>query len=109
MYILTALIETAQLTTRKIRAMLLLKEDFEKQMKVVLGSSFSYELLQLMFTLPYLKIELLEKRGIAHRQTASTWLKKLTDAEIVKPHKIGRTTYYINYRLMKLFADDQVS
>jgi Fic family protein len=106
MYILTALIETAQLTTRKIRAMLLLKEDFEKQMKVVLGSSFSYELLQLMFTLPYLKIELLEKRGIAHRQTASTWLKKLTDAEIVKPHKIGRTTYYINYRLMKLFADD---
>jgi Fic family protein len=106
MYILTALIETAQLTTKKIRAMLLLKENIEKQMKEVLGSSFSYELLQLMFTLPYLKIELMEKRTIAHRQTASTWLKKLSDADIVKPQKIGRTTYYVNYKLMELLSAD---
>jgi Fic family protein len=104
MYILTAIIETSQLTTKKIKAMLLLKERFEKEMKEVLGSSFSYELLQLMFSLPYLKIELLEKRGIAHRQTASTWLKKITDANIVKPQKIGRTTYYINYKLMELLS-----
>ena len=105
-YILTVLIETTQLTTKKIRAMLLLKEEFEKQMKEVLGSSFSYQLLQLMFALPYLKIELLEKRAIAHRQTASVWLKKLANANIVKPQKIGRTTYYINYRLMELLAND---
>jgi Fic family protein len=106
MYLLTALIETAQLTTKKIRSMLLLKEEFEKQMKQTLGPSFSYELLQLMFTLPYLKIELLEKREIAHRQTASTWLKKLTEAQILKPQKIGRTTYYINYRLMDLLSEN---
>jgi len=65
MYLLTALIETAQLTTKKIRAMLSLKEVYEKQMKQALGSSFSYELLQLLFTIPYLKIELPEKRKIA--------------------------------------------
>lgn len=86
--------------------MLLLKDEFEKQIKETLGSSFSYELLQLMFTLPYLKIELLAKKEIAHRQTASTWLKKLTDAGIVKPQKIGRTTYYINYRLMELLSSN---
>ena len=86
--------------------MLLLKDEFEKQMKEALGSSFSYELLQLMFTLPYLKIELLEKKEIAHRQTASVWLKKLTDANILKPQKIGRTTYYINYRLMELLSEN---
>jgi Fic family protein len=105
MYILTALIETAKLTTKKIRAMLLLKEDNEKQMKKTLGSSYSHELLQLMFAMPYLKIELLEKRAIAHRQTASLWLKKLTEAHLLKPQKIGRTTYYINYRLMELLAE----
>ncbi|MFN8266015.1 MAG: Fic family protein [Chitinophagaceae bacterium] len=105
MYILTALIETAQLTTRKIRDMLLLKDQYEKQMKEVLGASFSYELLQLMFTLPYLKIELLEKKGLAHRQTASSWLKKLAEATILKPQKIGRTTYYVNFRLMELLGD----
>jgi len=106
MYILTALIETAQLTTKKIRSMLLLKEEFEKKMKEVLGASFSYDLLQLMFALPYLKIELLEKKEIAHRQTASTWLKKLADADIVRPQKMGRTTYYVNWRLMELLGED---
>lgn len=106
MYILTALIETTQITTKKIRAMLSIKEDYEIKMKEVLGSSFSHELLQLMFTLPYLKIELLVNRDIAHRQTASTWLKKLTAAGIVKPQKIGRTTYYVNYKLMELMTSN---
>ena len=106
MYMLTALIETAQLTTKKIRSMLLLKDEYENRMKQTLGSSFSYELLQLMFTMPYLKIELLEKKKIAHRQTASSWLKKLTEAKIVTTQKIGRTTYYINYRLMELLSND---
>jgi Fic family protein len=104
MYILTALTETAQLTTKKIRSMLFLKDEYEKQMKQTLRSSFSYELLQLMFTLPYLKIQLLEKRAIAHRQTASVRLKKLTEANMLKPKKIGRTTYYINYRLMEVLS-----
>ena len=104
MYLLTALIETTQLTTRKIRSLLLLKDEIEKLMKKTLGASFNYELLQLLFTLPYLKIELLEKKKIAHRQTASGWLKKLTDAGILRPQKIGRTTYYINYRLMELLS-----
>lgn len=104
MYILTAVMETAQLSTCKIRNMLLLKEAYELQMKDVLGSSFSHELLQLMFTLPYLKIELLEKKGLAHRQTASAWLKKLTDAGILKPQKMGRTTYYVNYKLIDLLT-----
>ena len=57
-------------------------------------------------TLPYLKIELLEKRELAHRQTASSWLKKLTNAGILKPQKIGRTTYYVNYRLMELMVNN---
>ena len=60
--------------------------------------------LELMFTLPYLKIELLEKKGLAHRQTASTWLRRLVDANILIPEKKGRTTYYINFRLMAIIA-----
>ena len=84
--------------------MLSLKEEYEVQMKQTLGASYSYELLQLMFNVPYLKIEILEKKKIAHRQTASTWLNKLATANILAPHKIGRTTYFINYRLMELLS-----
>lgn len=106
MFILTAIIETAQMTTRKIRNMLFLKNEYEQRMKVVLGASFSFDLLHLMFMMPYLKIDLLEKKGLAHRQTASSWLKKLTDADMLKPQKMGRTTYYINYKLMEILADN---
>jgi Fic family protein len=100
MFMITAVSETAQLTTQKIRKMLSLKDNMEGVIKNLLGSSFNYELFQLMFTIPYLKIELLEKKGVAHRQTASGWLKKLSDAGILKTQKMGRTTYYINHLLM---------
>jgi Fic family protein len=106
MYMLTALIETAQLTTKKIRGMLTLKDEMEKQVKSTLGSSYNDELLKLMFTLPYLKIDLLVKQKLAHRQTVSVWLKKLGDADILKPQKTGTTIYYINYRLMDLLTND---
>jgi len=105
MYILTAITETAQLTTNKIKSILLLKDIVEEQMKSSLGSSFNYDLLLLMFTLPYLKVDILEKRGIAHRQTASSWLKKMADAKILYPEKMGRVTYYVNYRLMALLSN----
>ncbi|RYG06565.1 MAG: Fic family protein [Chitinophagaceae bacterium] len=103
MFILMGIIETAKATAQKIRMILGLRIQLEKEIRDILGSSYSHDLLQLMFKLPYLKIELLERTGLAHRQTASTWLKKLSAAGILKPQKSGRTTYYINYRLMELF------
>jgi Fic family protein len=106
MYILSAVIETAQLTIRKIRKMLELKEAYDQSMKKLLGASFNYELLQLMFALPYLKIEILESKGLAHRQTASTWLKKLAEADILTPEKKGRTKYFINHKLVELLSTD---
>lgn len=104
MFMLTAVGDTAELTTIKIRKLLDLKVKIEAEVKNILGASYNHDLLQLMFKQPYLKIELLEKAGLAHRQTASTWLKKLTDAGIIRPQKLGRTTYYINFRLMELIS-----
>lgn len=90
-FLLKALIETTQSASRKIRKMLTLKKEYEKRMKDVLGASFSNELLHLMFTIPYLTIELLENKGLAHRQTVSTWLNKLSNADLLKPRKMERT------------------
>jgi Fic family protein len=63
------------------------------------------DLLKEMFVLPYLKIDTLEKKQIAHRQTASSWLNKLSRAEILHAQKMGRSTYYVNYRLMEILID----
>jgi Fic family protein len=103
-YMLTAIAETSKITTEKIRKILSLKNLLEAQIKDVLGTSYNYELLKEMFALPYLKIDTLEKRKIAHRQTASAWLNKLSDAGVLKPQKMGRSTYFINFRLMEILA-----
>lgn len=102
MYMLTAISETSTLTINKIRQMLTLKDKLETEMKKALVNSFDHELLRVMFALPYLTIDMLEKKKLAHRQTASSWLKKLVDADIVTPEKKGRTTYYINHQLMSI-------
>ncbi len=103
-YMLTAIAETSKVTTLKIRRILSLKEELENAIKGALGASYNYELLQEMFALPYLKIDTLEKKKIAHRQTASSWLNKLSAAGVLQPQKIGRSTYFINHRLMEILA-----
>jgi Fic family protein len=104
MFILTAVAETAKLTTENIQKILLLKETKKAELKKLFGTSYNSDLLDLMFTLPYLKIELLERKGIAQRQTASVYLKKLADAKVLTPQKVGRTTYYVNHELMSLLS-----
>ena len=104
LYILTAIAETSRETTLKIREILRLKEELGKALKTVLGSSYNHDLLQEMFALPYLKIDTLQKKKIAHRQTASSWLGRLARADILRAQKIGRSTYFINYRLMEILA-----
>ena len=104
-FMLTGISETARLTTNKIRRMLQLMTDLEAPTRQALGSRYDHALLQLMFTLPYLKIELIERRGLATRQTAATYLKRLAEAGILTPSKSGRTTYYVNQRLIDLLTD----
>lgn len=105
LYVLTAVAEASKGTTTKIRGILSLKEELGKTIRSVLGASYNHDLVQEMFALPYLKIETLEKKRIAHRQTASSWLNKLSQAGILHSQKMGRSTYYVNYRLMEILAD----
>jgi Fic family protein len=105
LYVLIAVAEASKKTTTKIRQILLLREELGTTIRSVLGASYNHDLVQEMFALPYLKIETLEKKRIAHRQTASSWLNKLNQAGILHSQKMGRSTYYVNYRLMEILRD----
>ncbi len=83
---------------------MLLKEQLDIEVKAVLKNTFTRELVDLMIAYPYLKIKVLEKNDIAKRQTASLYLKKLADANLLEPVRFGKEIYYINRRLIKLFA-----
>lgn len=104
-FILNGIRDTAQLTINKIRRMLDLMNQLEPQARHALGNRYNHQLLRLMFSLPYLKIDLLERQGIATRQTAAIYLKRLADSDVLTSAKTGRTTYYINQRLIDILAD----
>jgi len=104
LYMLSAVSETAQQTLEKISSIQKLKEETIRISKDSMKNSYNRDLLDLIFTFPYVKINTLEKNNIAKRQTASVYLKKLAKAGILHPQRMGKEWYYINYRLMKIMT-----
>ncbi|WP_026308709.1 Fic family protein [Spirosoma spitsbergense] len=104
-FMLNGIEQTAQLTTSKIRRILALMNEIESDMRQALRSSYNPDLLRIMFMQPYLKIDLLVRNELAHRQTAAIYLKKLAEARILTANPIGKTIYYVNQRLLDILAD----
>lgn len=103
LFMTTAINESALLSIRQIRGILALKKEMAPLVFISLEKfGKRNELLELMFELPYLKIDLLVRKGIAHRETASVYLKKLERDGLFTAYKAGKNTYFINYRLMEL-------
>jgi Fic family protein len=105
LFMTTAVNETSKLTIQKIRGILQLKKEIEPLVfKSLENFGKRIELFELMFNIPYIKIETLVRKGIAHRETASNYLKKLEKDGLLTVLKIGKSNYYINYRLMELLV-----
>jgi len=107
LFMTTAINEAAVLSIRKIQRILALK----REMKPLVYKSLEKfgkrdELLELMFEIPYLKIDLLVRKRIAHRETASNYLKILEKDNLLTAYKAGKSTYYINHRLMDILVKD---
>ncbi len=104
LFVVEGVADTAEITLSKINAILALKQQAEAEIKEDFKSSFSKELVDLLFSYPYIKISILEQFGIAKRQTASEYLKKIENLGWLHSFKIGRDIYYINYRLIEILS-----
>jgi Fic family protein len=67
-------------------------------------ASYNRDLVDLIFSYPYVKIKTLEKNNIAKRQTASVYLQQLAKENILDPIKVGKEIYYINKKLMDIIS-----
>ncbi len=104
LFVVNGVAETSETTLRKINAILELKATTETKAKSALNSSYSKELVDLLFSYPYIKIKVLEDNNIAKRQTASEYLKKLESNKILNSIKIGNEIYYINQKLIDILS-----
>ena len=67
---------------------------------------YSYELLSLVFELPYCRIQNVVDAGIAKRQSASRYLKELVDIGVLEERALGREKLFIHPKYLNLLIRD---
>jgi len=102
LYMLEAVIQTAQSTIRMIteigKAMLQYKQTIRTQAPKI----YSQDLLNNLFRYPYTKIEFLMHDLQVSRNTAIRYLDQLEKLKLVEKRKIGRDNFFINQALLGL-------
>ncbi|HFC6127166.1 TPA: protein adenylyltransferase Fic [Neisseria meningitidis] len=105
-YILDGVADTADWTVAKIDAIRRLFEQTRQHIRTHAQGIYTHELVNLLFEQPYTRIANLEAAGIAKRQTASKYLKELSDIGVLQEIAIGRDKLFIHPRLMELLRGE---
>jgi Fic family protein len=105
-YMLRAVHETAIWTTERIRAIRQLMLETNEHVRTALGAS-KPDLVDVIFVQPYSRIRNVVDAGIAERQTAAVYLRKLAAKGVLNEVKVGREKLFINPRLMRLLTEEK--
>jgi Fic family protein len=102
LYLLKGVEDTANWTTQKIAAIRALHAGTIEHVRRSAPRIYSRELVDLIFELPYCRIQNVVEKELAHRQTASLHLKKLAEIGVLKEVVVGRERLFIHTKLMQL-------
>jgi len=105
-FMLKAVQTTATWTTHKIAAVRQLIEQTTEYVQNQLPLIYRYELMQVIFEQPYCRIQDLVERNIAKRQTASTYLKQLSDIGVLYEKRAGKEKLFVHPKLIQLLTQD---
>lgn len=105
-FMLAAVEDTAKWTTAKIAAIRVLTEQTRSYIESRRRKFYSYELANIIFELPYCRINDLVERGIAKRQTASIYLKELAEIDVLMEHKINKEKLFVHPKFLKLLRQE---
>jgi Fic family protein len=104
-FMLHAVLETARWTTEKIKAIRSLLDRTAETIRRDAAKIYSRELAEIIFVQPYCRIGNLVQANIAQRQSASVYLRKLTEIGILEERKAGREKLYVNPALLRLLTE----
>ena len=105
-YILRGVEETALWTKAKISAIRELSELTIAHVRAAAPKIYSRELVDLIFDLPYCRIQNVVEKNLAGRQAASRYLKQLVQIGVLEEITLGREKLFIHPKLMRLLTRD---
>lgn len=106
LFILDGVEKTSTWTTDKIAAIKSLMSHTIEHVKGNAPKIYTYELVSLIFELPYSRIQDLTDKNLAGRQAASRHLKELVRVGVLEEVVIGREKLFTHPKLIKLLSDD---
>ncbi|TVQ16374.1 MAG: Fic family protein, partial [Bacteroidetes bacterium] len=109
MYMLTAVKETAIETLRKVNAIHDLLKYTVELVRTNAPEVYSRDLIDMLFVQPYCKISFLVDAGIASRNTASKYLNRLVELDLLKKEQLGSESLYLNKNLYELLSNENSS
>jgi Fic family protein len=105
LYMLEAVAETAKTTLALVEGMRSQMASVKKRLREELPNLYSQDLLNNLFRYPYTRIEFVVNDLGVSRQTAAKYLDLLAEKGFVDKHRSGRSNYFVNAALLKLFLD----
>jgi cell filamentation protein, protein adenylyltransferase len=106
LYVLKGVEETATWTTQKIASIRALQAMTVDHVRKAVPKIYSRELVDLIFELPYCRIQNVVEKEIAGRQAASRYLKQLGEIGVLREVAVGREKLFIHPKLVQLLTRD---
>lgn len=107
LYIFAGITQTANWTTAKISAMRELMSATQQYVQDVRPNIYKKELVEVIFNQPYCRISHLVDAKIAERQTASHYLKELSNIGVLRERTKGREKIFEHPRLWEMLTKDK--
>ncbi len=105
LYMLEAVAETAQATLTLVEGIRSQMASVKKRLREDVPNLYSQDLLNNLFRHPYTRIEFVVNDLHISRQTAAKYLDLLAEKGFLAKHRSGRSNYYVNEDLLRLFLD----
>lgn len=102
MYMLDGIEQTSLETIKMVNGIESLMKETKHKLRDELPKIYSKDLLEVIFSHPYTKIDFLVEDLRLHRETASKYLKEMEKIGIFQLVQIGRTKFFINIKLFDL-------
>jgi Fic family protein len=104
LFILQGIETTAEWTMAKIEAIRQLAQHTAEYVRHARPKIYSRELVDLIFELPYCRIQNVVDAKLVERQAAARYLKQLAEAGVLEELPVGREKLFIHPKLMKLLT-----
>lgn len=103
-YMLDAVAETARWTTAKIAAIRVLEAAARDHVRMQRPKIYSRELVDVLFTQPYCRIQNVVDAGIAKRETAARYLRELADIGVLREQRMGKEKLFLHPAYLRLLS-----